>query len=150
MGIFSKLFCRREADSRTAPTLSTEQIEAVVNAYGGLLAQGHAGSGVISDTKFLPYPKETIKAALITALRITTDKQMRENLKVAYISLADFQDGVGPNPIGVNLLGLDLNADPLGLAQTLANQSPMVADFQKKSDAEMQDLKGELVAKGLW
>ena len=149
MGFFSKLFARGSAESNEQPTLSKEQIEAVINAYAGLLAQGEAGSGIVSDTKGLPFPKNTIKEALQVAIRVELDTQ-KEQLKVAYISLADWQDGVGPKPVGMNLLTLDLNGDPQILAQALANQDLRVVELQKQSDAEMQFLKNELVKLGLW
>jgi hypothetical protein len=150
MGIFSKIFGRGSAEAQKAPVLSNAEVEAVINAYGGVLAEGKAGSGIIVDSKALPYPKSTIRAALQIALRDSADVQMKEFLKVAYVSLADFQEGVGPKPIGMNLLGIDLNSDPSDLAKALANQDPIVAKLQRIADAEMQDLKRELIGAGLW
>ena len=150
MGIFSKLFGRGGSEAGAPPVLSNDDVESIINAYGALLARGEAGAGIIADSKELPYPKATIKLALQMAIRLTTDAQMKEQLKVAYISLADWQEAVGPKPLGTNLLKLDLNSDPVALAQSLANQDPRAVDFQRKSDAEMQDLKSELMRIGLW
>jgi hypothetical protein len=64
--------------------------EMIVNAYGAVLAEPTA-LGIVRDARSLPRPKETIKDALKFALKMTTDAAMREHLKSAYVSLADFQ-----------------------------------------------------------
>ena len=67
------------------------EAQRIVQDYGAVLEERTA-MGVIRDINSLPRPKVQIKEALIFALRATADRLMREHLKVAYISLADFQE----------------------------------------------------------
>jgi hypothetical protein len=66
-------------------------VEAILCAYGAVLATRGTFTGA-RDIKTLPYPKSDIKSALIAALGGTTDGHRREQLKIAYMVLADFQD----------------------------------------------------------
>ena len=150
MGIFSRLFGRGRPESEAPARLTNAEVGTIIGAYGAVLARGEVGAGIIADTTRLPYPKSTIKAALQVALRLTLDAQMKEQLKIGYISLADWQDGVGGKPLGVNLQNLDLSTDPLVLAQALATPDPKATAYQKKADAEAQVLQNELKSLGLW
>ena len=76
----------------------------------------------MADKSKLPFPKEKIKAALIIGLKATTDQRMREMLKVGYIQLADWQEGVGETDQGLDLANMDLNDDPVKLAQQVSTQ----------------------------
>ena len=63
----------------------------VIEKYGAILAKPRKGSlSLITDVSELPYPKHVIKAVLRGALQRFTDEV--ENLKIAYISLANFQE----------------------------------------------------------
>ena len=76
----------------------------VVNAYGDFM-QGDTFPklGCIADTKKLPYDKEIIKTALILSFKICDDLETKEMLKVAYLGLADFQDGVGTEDVRLDM-----------------------------------------------
>jgi hypothetical protein len=67
-----------------------EDVEPIVTAYGAVLAEPTA-LGIVRDVRSLPCSKEEVKEALKIALSLTADEGMKESLKVAYISLSDFQ-----------------------------------------------------------
>ena len=67
------------------------EAQRIVQDYGAVLEERKA-MGVIRDINSLPRPKAHVMEALQFALRATSDRLMREHLKVAYISLADFQE----------------------------------------------------------
>ena len=67
-----------------------EDVEPIVTAYGAVLAEPTA-LGIVRDVHSLPCSKEEVKEALKIALSLTGDEGMKESLKVAYISLSDFQ-----------------------------------------------------------
>lgn len=71
--------------------MDMQQVQRIVGAYGDTLLE-QAATGVVRDVKSLPFAKTEIKAALKVAIGVTSDVQMREQLKVGYISLADFQE----------------------------------------------------------
>ncbi len=72
------------------------------------------GGGQIWDVKCLPYDKGTILDAICLEIVRETDENRLEALKIGALSLADYQDGVGDQPIST--LGVDLTSnDPASL-----------------------------------
>jgi hypothetical protein len=61
----------------------------IVNAYYSVL-KDRERFGVAAPQSMLPFTREEIKSALITAIRETNEPEERERLKTWYISLADF------------------------------------------------------------
>jgi hypothetical protein len=78
--------------------------ETVLQDYGIVLGRGAPEPGYVADTSALPHSKLRIKKALVVALRSMQDPHMRSQLKKAYVSLADWQDGVGATRPGGELL----------------------------------------------
>lgn len=64
-------------------------IESLIHAYGALVGDGKLGPRDISE---LPATKEELSVALTTAIRMTPDGPMKEQLRTGYMLLADFQD----------------------------------------------------------
>ena len=150
MGIFSKIFGRRSAEAKDRPKLTDTEMERIVQIYGAELSKASVGAGIIGDSSMLPFPKRDIKTALEFAIRLTPEGQMREHLKNGYLALADWQDGVGPKPLGLNLQNVDLTGDLQALARQIANPDPRVKAFQEKANAEVLLLQQELERQGLW
>ena len=126
-------------------TMSLNEAELIVNAYGKTL-QFHAPTpGSIADAGKLPFSKERIKSALTTALRASTDSQQREVLKAGYIALADWQTGVGEQDVGINATDLDLNGDARAIAKSVLMQTERATKWQemalKETSALMQELR---------
>lgn len=76
------------SDGDTREKMSLAQVQRIVSSYGAVLEQS---AGLIRDINSLPFKKDQIKTALLTALGVTTDAKMREHLKAGFVSLADFQ-----------------------------------------------------------
>jgi hypothetical protein len=68
---------------------SLVDIETIVRNYGSALVNA---AGSVRDVRELPYSKEIIEEALISAMKFTEDVVMREQLAVGFVSLADFQE----------------------------------------------------------
>jgi hypothetical protein len=148
MGILKKLF--GSGSTTTPATMSEEEAEKIIQAYGAVLQTQAPPPGCVADTDKLPFPKQKIKAALIISLKATTDQRMREMLKVGYIQLADWQEGVGETDQGLDLPNVDLNDDPVKLAQQVLAQGSGYEKWQPVVEAEQEKLKQELVDLGLW
>jgi hypothetical protein len=88
IGIFDRLF-RRSANTTSGPMTDDKAIK-IINAYGKALMDRKSAYGDVSD---LPYAKERIKQAIIHGIRESDDPQFRDQLKGAYITLADWQPG---------------------------------------------------------
>ena len=130
-----------------AATISKQNAVNIVKAYSDVLHSHAPKPGGVADVRLLPFPKETIKEALIIVLRDTTDPTKIERLKGSYISLAEWQVGVGESDEGLDISKMNLNDDTEKLArQVLAHgidrekwQSTVI-DEQKKLKQELIDL----------
>ena len=150
MGLLDRSFGRAK-DAQPAPTgMSPETAQNIVQDYGAVLGSSAPAPGCVADVRNLPHSKERIKQALVFALRVTKEPQIREQLKVAYISLADWQGGVGNETVGIDLTSMDLNADPLEMAKRVASQGELMEKWTPLVQAEQEALKSELQKLGLW
>ena len=102
MKVFARFF-RRGPDAET-----------VLQDYGIVLGTRAPQPGYVADVKSLPHPKPRIKEALVVALRSMQDPHMRSQLKKAYVSLADWQEGVGTTrPGGLWMMQVHAEQDRL-------------------------------------
>jgi len=69
--------------------MKTEEPDKIIHDYGIILEIGSSISTAF-PVNFLPYPIDEIKKAIKIALLYEKDLSMREALKSAYISLAEF------------------------------------------------------------
>jgi hypothetical protein len=94
--------------------------EKVLADYGIVLGTRAPQPGYVADAKLLPHPKPRIKEALVVALRSMQDPHMRSQLRKAYVSLADWQEGVGTTRPG-----------GLWMMQVQAEQDRLKSELQK-------------------
>jgi hypothetical protein len=117
----------------------------IASDYGAVLASSTAPMpGCVADVCKLPHPKEEIKKALVYALRIVEDPKMRNALMICYISLANWQEGVGDTDVGIDLTKVDPNADTHDLAKWITSQASASEIWSLKARAERQSLVDEL------
>ncbi|MFQ5829534.1 MAG: hypothetical protein ACE5JD_10320 [Candidatus Methylomirabilia bacterium] len=146
MGIFSRLFGDKQ---KPAPSSSTEP-HIVVADFGEVLATRVPVRGSVADVDELPYAKDQIKLATLIMLKVTNDPQLREHLKFAYVSLADWQAGVGPTHKGLDVTKLDRTKSALDLAKEVAARGEEMQKWQPIVKAEQEALIGELRKLGFW
>jgi len=104
--------------------LSNEDAETIVKEYANTIEHNSPLPLTVSDTKNLPYSKNKIKKAILVVLQNTTNEQGITYLKHGYTFLSNWQDNVGDEDIGVNLLDKDLDSD---------DASQHIQDFQEQS-----------------
>ena len=150
MGLLNRIFGRTKTEQSSAGAIPPAVAEKVVQDYGAVLASAAPAPGCVADARKLPHPKERIKQALVFALRMTKESQTREQLKIGYISLADWQEGVVDTAVGIDLTNLDPNADPVELAKRIASQGAAAEKWTPKVKAEQEALKAELQKLELW
>lgn len=122
----------------------------VVQAYGKILETSAPVPGTVDDAEKLPYSKQQIKEAIVAALRSTDDPQTKEHLKVGYIQLSDWQEGVGESDQGFDVSALDMSQDTESLAKAVLEQSSGSEKWTAISQKEQETLKQELQELGLW
>jgi len=98
----------------------------------------------VADERELPYPKQTIKQALLVLLKATTDPQMRGNLKAGYICLSDWQQGVGPNRVGFDISKITQTGDALSIAKRIAATEEAAKPWLAKAEEENKILVADL------
>lgn len=142
MGIFDKVIgvVRGRPEG---PGLDLGRCREIVSAYGAALETGPA-PGTVADERELPYPKQTIKQALLVLLKTTTDPKMRGNLKAGYICLSDWQQGVGPNRVGFDIRSIDQSGDALSIAKRLAATEEPAKPWLAKAEEENKTLIADL------
>jgi hypothetical protein len=131
-------------------TITAGAAEKIVQEYGACLRSLSIPGRFVMDAGSLPHPKELIKQALILALRLETDPKQREALKSGYIMLSDWQEGVGDEPVGLDVTKMDLNADPIELAKRIHDPLDRLNKWQAVAKEEREALKSELQELGLW
>lgn len=142
MGIFDKVIGVVRGKSES-PGLDLGRCREIVSAYGTVLEAGPV-PGTVTDERELPYPKQTIKQALLILLKTTTDPQMRGNLKAGYICLSDWQQGVGPNRVGFDIRTIDQTGDALSIAKRIAATEEAAKPWLAKAEEENKTLVAEL------
>jgi hypothetical protein len=90
MGLLSRLFTKGTND-RPRPITDAEAVK-IIRAYGKAIVDRNSA---FADLSALPYPKSRIKQALIHGIRTTDDRSFREQLKAAYVTLSEWQPGLG-------------------------------------------------------
>lgn len=125
-------------------------VMAIIQTYGKTLESEAPAPGCVADESKLPYPKDTIKAAIIAAMNSTDDGQMKEYLKVSYIQLANWQPGVGSTNQGLDMSTIDINQDTDSLIDAVTEQSSGSENWPEKAQKEQKILQQELQELELW
>lgn len=149
MGLLDRIFGRTKSNC-PIEQMTAAAAERIVQDYGAVLEFSAPAPGCVADVRNLPHSKERIKQALVFALRLSKEPQMREQMKIGYILLADWQEGVGNETVGIDFTKLDLNADPLDVAKRIASQGSAMEKWMPLVKAEQETLKLELQKLGLW
>lgn len=120
-------------DARAAVTAAVDaamKLGEILENNSGLL---------VMDSRMLPLPKPQMKTALQIAWKVAGNSQLRDAIEVCFLGLSNFQDGVGTEPIDMNISTAD---DMATSAKKLETSMP----WMKKTMDEMLYLKIELDA----
>ena len=121
----------------------------ITAAYGAALEQAVRDAAGVADEAQLPYPKDTIKWALLVLLAALRETD-REPLKAAYIALAEWQDAARFETATFDSNRLRRKLDPLELAREFAALATPHDRLREAARAEQQQLIGELRRRGFW
>jgi hypothetical protein len=130
--------------------LRLEEALEIVREYGELLERTKREPGTVGDVADLPYPKDTIKWALLHLLAAIHDPAQREPLRVGYVALAEWQDLEQLAAVTFDSMRLRRKLDPLSLAREFAARTTPEDRCAAASRAEQQLLIAELRKKGFW
>ena len=145
MSLFSRIFAPKQ--QRSVAPIAPPSV--VVAEFGKILASGPV-PGSVADVRSLPYPKEEIKRSIIQILATVTDPQLRENLKFAYVSLADWQVGVGPMNQGLEITKFDCSKPVQELLNEVGARGEEWTKWKPIVKAEQEALIADLQKLGYW
>ena len=121
----------------------------VVMEYANFVNTSAPLPGCVADSSQLPYDKEVIKRSLFTCISGTGDREIIEHFKNGYLMLSAWQDAVGEQTLGLDFTGLDLEADPLDVAEQIQLQGDRAARWKPVIEAEQKILAADLVSFGV-
>jgi hypothetical protein len=144
MGFLDRLLGRRESTSSVGERLGKDDIVQIVRDYSAVLSSGSPGPGRVADVRRLPHPKAHIKKALLVAMQVSNDQAMVAALTNAYLSLAEYQEGVGDEILGLDLTKVDMSASLEQQARVIADQSKGMEKWNALVEAESRLLLSDL------
>ncbi len=144
-------------DVESGVNLSFDEVVEIIKAYGDSMVNNAPPSTGVADVSILPYPKETIKAAIQIALKRTENQEMLNSLKIGYLQLSDWQENVGETIGGFDfstigssdISKVSREADSeQNLAQSEAGQKGDMGNWREKKFNETESLRQELIDSG--
>ena len=140
--MLNRLF--RRGYSHIEPTpMSVESAHKVVHGYAGFLETDAPFPGCVADVNELPYSKDKIKAALALCVTTIDAPEITEDLKHGYLMLSAWQEGVGGQTLGLNFTELNLDDDPMLIAERIQRQSASIQRWEPQVKAEQVSLLAE-------
>ena len=140
--MLNRLF-RRGYSHIEPTTMSVESAHKVVHGYAGFLETDAPFPGCVADVNELPYSKDKIKAALALCVTTIDAPEITEDLKHGYLMLSAWQEGVGGQTLGLNYGELNLDEDPMLIAERVQRQSASIQTWEKLVKAEQVSLLAE-------
>jgi len=129
--------------------LRLEQAFEILGGYDAARAAMKPRHGSVADAADLPYPKETIKWALLLVMGAIAPEQ-REPLKQGFVSLAEWQVAEDMESGGFDSSRLRRKLDPLALAKEFAARATPGDRWISAAREEQSALVDELRRKGFW
>jgi hypothetical protein len=144
MGFLDGLFGRRSSNEPVEAALSKEDMVQTIRDYSAVLTAGSPPANCVADVSLLPHSKERIKQSLLFGLLITKDEHMQGALVAGYLSLANYQEGVGPHVLGIDVSKVDMTAPIEEQARVIAMQGKEMEKWDPLVAAETAQLTADL------
>ncbi len=142
MSILKRLlsYCKPPPNSTL---MSIETARSIVRDYAEFMETSRPLPGCVADVERLPHPKQRIKEAIGISLATATDESLIQELKCGYLMLSAWQIGIGEQTLGLDFTGLNLNEDPILLAETIQRHSDKIELWKPMIEADQKSLRQE-------
>lgn len=120
----------------------------IAQDYGGIMLHKSPAPFYISDVNKLPHPKDSIKQALMVILRTNGKQQVMDALKIGYLQLANWQEGVGETDLALGMVDNAINGVDSVRGATIHPDE--VDRWNDVLEEERIMLKDDLVSIGVW
>jgi hypothetical protein len=97
------LFKRNKIDKKEAIVTAANNVAC---DFSELIGSGNIEPNIIYDVSVLPHTKELIEQSCKLWISICSDEAQRQSWKLVLPMLAQFQQGVGSTPLGLNSTAL--------------------------------------------
>ncbi len=144
MTLFNGLL-KRGKPSSGSTLMSIETAHKVVREYGHFLETSAPLPGCVADVNQLPHSKEYIKAAIRVCVNKIRVPEVIEELKSGYLMLSAWQNDVGEQTLGLDFTQLDLDEDPMLVAQMIHQQNDSIGRWKPMIAADQITLMSEFV-----
>ena len=144
MNILTRLLSQIKPDSIFLMSIETAQ--KIVRDYANFTASSTPLPGCVADTLRLPHPKAKVKTAITICLKSSDNANVRKELGYGYLMLSAWQEGVGGQTVGLDFTGINLEDDPLVIANNIQRHSEKISHWKPIIDAEQAILKSKLKA----
>jgi hypothetical protein len=145
--IVSKILGKSKKSVSESPMPVGEALQ-IIQEYGFIMLNKSPAPFYISDVSKLPYPKHRIKEALMMALRVNGKEQMMDALKIGYLQLANWQEGVGEVDMAVG--AVESNESATERIKRVTSNHAEVDEWCALIEEERVKLKSDLVSIGVW
>lgn len=149
MKFFRHLFGREDARNDAFGALDLDTAQKIVQDYANFLEIAAPLPGRVADENRLPYSKQHIKNALSVCINATGDPELIGHLKNGYLMLCAWQPDVGQRVVGVDFSSLDLEADPMEVAESIQRHAEQMDRWDPLVQAEQAELATELKVLGV-
>ena len=120
----------------------------IIQDYGYIMLHKSPAPFYISDVNKLPHPKENIKQALMMALSVNAEKQTMDALKIGYMQLANWQEGIGEVDFAIGAVDGDEGVKEK--IKRITSNYEEVDEWCELIEEERVMLKSDLVSIGAW
>ncbi len=120
----------------------------IIQDYGYIMLHKSPAPFYISDVNKLPHPKENIKQALMMALSVNAEKQTMDALKIGYMQLANWQEGIGEVDFAIGAIDSDEGVNEK--IKRITSNYEEVDEWCELIEEERVMLKSDLVSIGAW
>ena len=147
VGIIRRILGKRSKD-KLRPSMPVSDAVTIIQDYGRIMLNKSPAPFYISDVNKLPYPKDTIKQALMMALSANGKEQTMDVLKIGYMLLANWQQGVGEVDLSIGAVDRDEGVKQQ-IKRIISNYEE-VDEWCALIEEERVMLKSDLVSIGVW
>lgn len=132
-------FKKKKKSDREKANEMVEAANKVIQEFSKLVSDENFDSFKLYDVSILPHEKETIELAFLLGIMVSKDQKNQDALAVILINLANFQEGIGSEPVPhrtdaiVNLFEAYKKEE-----MTFDQMASEIADMENTPDADFQ------------
>ena len=142
MNIFKRMFGGSTGDSQSG--MSVQEAQTIMQHYSKFMQTNSPAIGHVADSQKLPYSKKKIKEALIIAITNIPDPQAKSALSIADVHLANWQDGVGNEDVGMSLMDINPEGDVNNLIDGVLSKGNKDGSWEAKVMNDAKKLEQEI------